>query len=63
MAARKSNKDKEMAADLKMRKVERRTSICVICHAVIGNDTLGGTSALNHYLQHARGYGERKRSA
>lgn len=56
MAAKKSNKDKEMAADLKARKIERRSGICAICYATIPNDTHGGTGALAHYLQHARGY-------
>jgi hypothetical protein len=54
--ARRSQRDKERAAELKRHKVERRTGRCVICGATIGNDTLGGSAVLHHYAQHARGY-------
>lgn len=50
MAARKSTKDKEMAADLKRRGVERTTGKCVICYATISN---AGTFA--HYSKHSWG--------
>ena len=47
MAARKSTKDKAMAADLKRRKVVRTTGRCPICYKLIPND------ALNHFRTHA----------
>lgn len=56
--ARRSMQDKEKAAVLKRQGIERRTGKCCICYGVVGNDTLGGTAVLNHYLQHARGYGD-----
>lgn len=56
----RSTKDKEMAAVLKARKIERRTGRCCICYSEIGNDTFGGRSVFNHYSQHARGYEEKK---
>jgi hypothetical protein len=49
MAAKKSTKDKQMAADLKRRGVERTTGRCVICYKIIGN----GRGADNHYRLHA----------
>lgn len=48
MAARNSEKDKRMAAELKRQGVERRTGKCALCYRMIANDTFGGNEAARH---------------
>lgn len=50
MANNKSMKDKEMAADLKARHVERHTGICPICYGVMPNGTFYPAEADRHFI-------------
>ena len=52
MAAKSSNKDKQMAAHLKAIGDERRTGICVICGRIVAN-----ANTYAHISAHARGAG------
>lgn len=47
--ANRSMRDKERAAELKRRGVERRHGICAVCYKPIPNDTFGGSGAMRHY--------------
>ena len=51
MAAKNSQKDKQMAARLKDERDERHTGVCCICYRVISNDS----ACEGHYGAHARG--------
>ena len=56
LRGRRRAADSARARALKLAGEERTTGRCVVCYAIIGNDTLGGADVLNHYAQHARGY-------
>jgi hypothetical protein len=59
LKGRRRAADSGRARALKLAGEERTTGRCVVCYAIIGNDTLGGVDVLNHYAQHARGYTDR----
>lgn len=47
-ASRRSVKDKEMAAEMKRKGIERWTGVCPMCYSIIPNDTFGGFGAARH---------------
>ena len=59
-AADRSAKDKQRASYLKMIGEERRQGKCPVCYAYMPNYTFGGSGAMQHMSQHARGYAGKK---
>jgi hypothetical protein len=48
-AARKVQRNREMAAELKRLGIERRSGVCPVCYRTSPNDTFGGSGAFHHY--------------
>lgn len=48
-ASRRSQRDKEKAAELKRQGIERGGGRCAVCYRTIPNDTFGGSGAFHHY--------------